>query len=232
MIAYLAERFPIAGNPPTIEKLPVIVVLHGYGADENDLLPIAESAIAQSTLAERPFLIISLRAPIALPQGGYAWYHLEQTEQGIVPDDLSRHESEEQLLHELRAIIEKEGGDPARIIFMGFSQGSAVCYSLLTIYNLQNYGVQVRGAILMSGYLPRDILAPLSQKQFNGFPFFISHGEFDDLIPAMALNEAEALLTQQGATVTARMYDAGHGVLPETIADIAQWLSEEIMNYE
>ena len=224
MIEYLAERFPDTGNSHSTQKLPVIVVLHGYGADERDLLPIAESALAQSKLAEKPFLIISLRAPIVLPQGGYAWYQLEQTEMGIIPDDLSRHESEEQLLHELRTIIEKQGGNPEEIIFMGFSQGAAVCYSLLTIYNLGNYGIHVRAAVLMSGYLPRDILVPLSQKQFNGLTFFISHGEYDDLIPAMALTEAEALLTQQGARVTARMYDAGHGVLPETIADIARWL--------
>jgi phospholipase/carboxylesterase len=209
------------------EKCPVLIVLHGYGADERDLMPIAE------TIAEGPgLLIISLQAPIPLPQGGYAWYRLEQTDQGLIPDDLSRHESEDMLLHSLHSIIEQEGGDPEQIVFMGFSQGAAVCYSLLTVYQLGNYGLKAQAAITMSGYLPRDILGPLSKKQFSGFPFFISHGEFDDLVPAMALNEAETLLTQQGARVTARMYDVGHGVLPETVGDIAMWISKEIINYE
>ena len=216
----------ISRPPIESEKPPVLVVLHGYGADEHDLMPIAESVAAGSR-----FLIISVQAPIALPPG-YAWYHLEQTEMGIVPDDLSRHESEDLLAHSLRSIIEQEGGDPERVVLMGFSQGAAICYSLLTVYQLENYGLKVQAAIMMSGYLPRDILGPLSRKQFDGFPFFISHGEFDDLVPSMAMNEAETLLTQQGAHVTARMYAAGHRVLPETVSDITKWLSKEIMNDE
>jgi phospholipase/carboxylesterase len=200
------------------EKPPVLVALHGYGADDVDLLPIAEQL-------DPRFLIISLRAPIALDGGGYAWYHLSQTAQGLIPDDLSRHESEDVIANSLKAIIEKEGGDTENIILMGFSQGSAIAYSLVTIYNLENYGVRVRASIHMSGYLPRDIIEPLSKKQFDGFPFFISHGEYDDLVPPMALTEAEGILTNDGAKVMAKMYQCGHGVLPETIDDIREWLS-------
>ena len=82
----------------------------------------------------------------------------------------------------------------------------------------------------MSGYLPRDILAALERKHFDDFPFFISHGEFDDLIPPMAMTEADDLLSMHGASVTARMYEAGHGVLPETIDDLAEWMKERITN--
>ena len=217
----LSMIYAVSRPPIESEKSPVLVVLHGYGANERDLMPVAKSVAKKY-----PFLIISLQAPIPLPPDGYAWYHLSQTEQGIVPDDLSRHESEELLVQSLRTIIEKEGGDPSRILFMGFSQGAAVCYSLMTMYQLENYGLGVIGTIAMSGYLPRDILAPLSKKQFTGTPFFISHGQFDDLIPHQALNEAENLLRQQGAKVTAHMYAAGHGVLPETVSDIAEWLDK------
>jgi phospholipase/carboxylesterase len=199
------------------QKPPVLIVLHGYGADECDLLSIAE-AIAPD------YLTISLRAPIALSQGGFAWYHLTQTESGLHPDDLCRHESEDAVARNLSAIIEREGGDPENIIFMGFSQGAAICYSLLVTYQLENYGLTARASINMSGYLPRDILGALERKHFNGLPFFISHGEFDDLIPPMAMNEAEDLLTLHGAVVTTQLYGAGHGVLPETIDDIAEWM--------
>ena len=209
-------------------KLPVLVVLHGYGADELDLLSIAEGVIeggggTEATHhAER--IIISLQAPIPLPQGGFAWYHLEQTEGGLIPDELSRHESEDAIVQSLAAIIEREGGDPHDVILMGFSQGAAICYSLITLYNFKNYGFTVRSVIAMSGYLPRDILSPLSDKTFAGLPIFMSHGQFDDLIPDIALKEAEDLLSQHGANVTAKLYNAGHGVLPETVDDIVAWL--------
>jgi len=198
---------------------PALIVLHGYGADERDLLSIAE-------LVAPEFLTISLRAPIALQQGGFAWYHLTQTATGLHPDDLSRHESEDELVQNLAGILEREGADPERVVLMGFSQGAAMWHSLLTTYNLNNHGLTPRASINMSGYLPRDILAPLEQKSFAGFPFFISHGEFDDLIPALALEEATKLLTLRGANVTSKMYPAGHGVLPETMADIRAWLTK------
>jgi phospholipase/carboxylesterase len=204
-------------------KPPVLVVLHGYGADECDLLSIAE-AVAPN------FLTISLRAPIALSQGGYAWYHLMQTASGLHPDDLSRHESEDAVARNLSSIIEREGGDTENVVFMGFSQGAAICYSLLVTYQLENYGITPRASINMSGYLPRDILGVIDQKHWEGFPFFISHGEFDDLIPPMAMNEAEDFLSVHGANVSARMYEAGHGVLPETIDDLAEWMKGIIKN--
>lgn len=205
------------------QKPPVLVVLHGYGTDEYDLLPIAEQIGEQ-------YLIISLQAPIERPNGGHAWYDLIQTENGIIPDDLTRHESEEMLVASLANIINQEGGDVNRVVLIGFSQGAAVIYSLLTVYDLKNYGITPIASINMSGYIPRDILEAISEKRFDGFPFFISHGEFDELIPMQALGEAEKLLTQQGADVTARMYPVGHGVLPETVEDIISWMKMKITN--
>ena len=204
--------------------MPVLVVLHGYGADEQDLLPIAEELGTER-------LIISLQAPIPLGGGGYAWYYLEETAGGIIPDELSRHESEDMLVHTLASIIEREGGDPNDILLMGFSQGSAVCYSLVTLYNFQNYGLTVRGVIAMSGYLPRDILGPLTQKDFARLPMFLAHGEDDPLIPSIALEEAEDLLSAHGANVTAKLYPTVHAVHPDTVGDVVEWLGQ-IMNDE
>ena len=203
------------------EKPAVLVVLHGYGTDEHDLLPIAEQIAPE-------FLIINLQGPIERPNGGHAWYDLLQTPTGIIPDDPTRHESEELLLASLHTIIAREGGDPERVVLMGFSQGAAVVYSLLAVYDLKNYGITPLASINLSGYLPRDILEAVSEKDFSGFPFFISHGEFDELIPFQALGEAEKLLTQQGADVTAHLYPSGHGVLPETIDDIISWMQLKI----
>ncbi len=204
------------------EKPPVLVVLHGYGTDEYDLLGMAEQIAPD-------FLILSLQGPIERPNGGHAWYDLLQTPTGIIPDDISRHESEEEILRTLSGIIEREGGDTKRVVFMGFSQGAAVIYSLLAVYDLRNYGITPIATINLSGYLPRDILEALGEQRFDalahdGFPFFIAHGEFDELIPFQALGEAEKLLTQQGAHVTTCMQQCGHGVLPETVEKIASWL--------
>ena len=214
---------------------PIFVVLHGYGTDEYDLLPIAEK------ISGGRFLIISLQGPIGLSHGGHAWYDLLQTPDGIIPDDISRHVSEELLLAGLPGIIEREKGDASRVVLMGFSQGAAMIYGLLAAYDLtaplpaavpqSNHSayqgerqMQVIASINMSGYLPRDIFEALSQRNLNGFPLYMCHGEYDDLIPAKALGEASEWLTKQGAKVTAKMYPVGHGVLPDTVEEISEWL--------
>ncbi|HEY3874106.1 MAG TPA: hypothetical protein VGM92_01395 [Candidatus Kapabacteria bacterium] len=206
---------------PLLEKVgeltPALVVLHGYGTDEHDLLPLAEKIGVG-------YLVISLQGPIELNNGGHSWYDLAQTPSGIIPDDFSRHQSEDILLAALPRIIADEGGDPQRVVLMGFSQGAAMIYSLLISYNLKNYGITPIASINASGYIPRDVVGMVSEKRFDNFTFFITHGEYDDLVPAQALTEAAELLTAQGAKVTTRMQNCGHGVLPETVEEIQAWL--------
>ena len=69
--------------PPRIPGLSrTLILLHGYGADAQDLIPIAEQ-LGDSNL------VISLQAPIPLGNGGYAWYYLAQTASGLIPGSSS-----------------------------------------------------------------------------------------------------------------------------------------------
>ncbi|MEO6941100.1 MAG: dienelactone hydrolase family protein [Candidatus Kapaibacterium sp.] len=202
---------------------PVLVILHGYGADEHDLFSISEQ------LDDR-LLIISLRAPIQLAGGGYAWYHLEQTIKGLMADDESRHQSEQLLLAAIPEIIEAVGGDASKLHLMGFSQGAAISYALLSRKAEFTGDTKLRSLIAMSGYIPRDVIPTLRAETFTEFPVLITHGEFDDLVPAIALDEAESLLRSRGANVIAKLYETGHGLLPETISDISKWLTKRLDN--
>jgi len=197
---------------------PVLIILHGYGADEFDLLPIASKLDPQ-------FLAISIQAPIELGWGGYAWYHLEQTPNGLKSDSESRIASENLLAQSLADIIKKEGGDPNQIYLMGFSQGSAMCYSLIGRHDFEKLGLKVRGVIIMSGYIPEDVIEPLQKKDLSSIPFFLSHGIHDDLIPPIAMKVANDILEKAGAKTYAKEYEIGHGLTEETVSDIRKWLS-------
>lgn len=198
-------------------KPSVLLILHGYGADEHDLLFLRD-------LVGPEYLTISLQAPIPLSWGGYAWYHLGQGENGLVPDDESRKESEKLLVNELAAVIEKEGGNLEDVLLAGFSQGAAMSYSILN-RDLKQIGITLRGLLIMSGYIPRDIVEDFSKKQIDGLNVMITHGTHDELISHEALSEASNILESQGASVTARLYECGHGMLPETIEDIRIWIA-------
>lgn len=193
-------------------------MLHGYGADEHDLLPLAEKLFGAR-------LIISLQAPLALPWGGYTWYHLTQTATGALRgDDLSRQKSEKLLTEELAYDIRKEGGDPGNVTLLGFSQGAAMIYALLARHDLAAIGVHVRAAICLSGYIPND--CSFEAKDYSGLKMFMSHGEYDELIAPIALDDAARKMKQTGADVTAKSYPIGHGVSEEVINDIHSWFGE------
>lgn len=198
-------------------KQPVLIVLHGYGADEFDLLPLAERLPGNHR-------IISIQAPLTLPWGGYAWYHLTQTATGhIRGDDFSRQKSEEILTKELAFIIRKENGDPNNVTLMGFSQGAAMIYALLSRHDLASLGIHVQQALCLSGYVPKD--CSFDGKDLKGLKVFMSHGEMDELIDPAALGEAEKILTKAGADVAAKSYKIGHGISEATLGDIIEWIS-------
>ncbi|MFI5263463.1 MAG: alpha/beta hydrolase [Candidatus Kapaibacterium sp.] len=209
-------------RPKTSDSLPpVLIILHGYGADEFDLLPIA-SQLDQS------FLAISIQAPIKLSWGGYAWYELTQTPTGFRENDNSRKKSEEMLLAELPRIIAKEGGDPNQVFLMGFSQGAAMCYSLIGCHDLSKQGIIIRAVIIMSGFIPADVTEVLRKKDLSQIPFFLSHGVFDELIPPLAMELAKNILQDAHAKTLAKEYEIGHGLTEETVSDIRNWMNSVI----
>jgi len=211
-LTYVSRKSTVQGK-----QAPTVIVMHGYGADELDLLPIINHLGIELN-------VISLQAPYALPFGGYAWYHLEQTVNGLHADDTSRQQSESLLLEELPAILKSESLSSENVYLMGFSQGAAMSYSLLGAHDLSTVGIAVQGVVALSGYIPRDVIPKFKNKKFEGFPLFISHGEYDELIPSIALDEAKVLLEEQGANVTAKVYPVGHGLTEETVSDLSNWL--------
>src|SRR5207302_9286913 len=107
-------------RPPKTESPsppPVLIIMHGYGADEFDLLPIASHL-------DPSLLTISIQAPIELDWGGFSWYHLEQTTEGLRGDHTTRIQSEELVIKSLPEIIANLNGNPKNIFLMGISQGA------------------------------------------------------------------------------------------------------------
>jgi phospholipase/carboxylesterase len=200
-----------AKNPPTI------IVLHGFGADEYDLLPIASHL-------DPSLLVISIQAPIELHWGGYAWYNLEQTPEGLRGDNPTRILSEESLIESLPEIVAKESGDLQNIFILGFSQGAAMAFSLIGRHDLSELRMKIHGVIILSGYVPDDVRAVIIHKDLSEIPFFISHGTYDELIPIQALENSTAILEHTGSKIFAKEYETGHGLTEETVSDIRNWM--------
>ncbi len=204
-------------RPPYVEqeRPPLLILLHGYGSNEQDLMGMA------------PYLddrlhITSLRAPLDLG-GGYAWYHLSGTLGRLVADATTRAESLSLLQKIVPQIIERTNADPQHVYLMGFSQGCVMAMSVaLTLPHL------IRGVVALSGYLDDVVLPTVQMDSLRGLAVLWQHGTQDEVLPIELGRAARAWLEQTPITLTYLEYPIGHSIHPEGFTVIQRWLSEQL----
>ena len=208
-------------RPPRVEgegAPPALVLLHGFGSDENDLMGLA------------PYLdprlhIITPRAPLALPFGMYAWYNIEYLPGGDfrISEDEAR-ASIELLDRFLDEIAEGYDFDPQRLFIGGFSQGS-----------IQSLGMMLRqperfaGVLAMCGRWPAPIEAERApDERLAGKPVVAIHGLYDEVIPIRYAHEVRDKLTALPVDLTYREFRMGHEINGESLAFVRDWLTERL----
>jgi phospholipase/carboxylesterase len=214
------ESLPLThvNEPPerTVDgRAPAVVVLHGRGADEQDLLPIA---------AQLPdeLHVLSVRAPDRL-QGGYTWYDLDLSGGGLHESQPDQRDFERslRLVHEfVDAAVDAYDLDPDRVGLLGFSQGAITGLSAL-LERPDRY----RWVVALNGYLAAEHEDHVDAAA--GKPVFVGCGAMDQVIPPERAERAAERLRQGGAEVRFERYGVGHGTTPEEITDVVQWLEDE-----
>jgi phospholipase/carboxylesterase len=191
---------------------PTLIMLHGRGADEEDLLGL-------STFLDQRFLFISARAPFPFPYGGgYTWYDIGQVG---VPLPGMFDESYEMLSAFVDDALRNYPVDPSRVYLFGFSMGTVMSYALsLTRPEL------IRGVSANSGYVPEGTKLHLRWQDLAGKDFFITHGTGDQVIPVQMARRAKDLFADSNATVDYREYPMDHQIGEESLADVAGWFKK------
>jgi phospholipase/carboxylesterase len=192
------------------EKYATLLVLHGRGTDEYDLIPLVLS------LGLTGALLISPHAPMPFEfGGGFAWYDVG--EEGVPSP-----QTFEKSLGLLRRFIEEiKTGYPVdreRLMLLGFSQGTVMAYSVALTDQASFLGIAA-----LSGYIPLRSGLPLASRDLGAFSAFVSHGAYDEIIPVRLARESVELLKKAGARVEYREYPMGHEVSERTIRDLSEW---------
>jgi len=204
-----ARTAPATGRPP------LLVLLHGIGADERDLLPLAAHLDPRLT-------VVSVRAPNQAEPMGYCWYRVDWRFQPPRPDLEQAEASRDLLLDFVADAPVAFGTDPARTFLFGFSQGAAMSLEVLLARP-----ELVRGAILHSGRVVRAGQAPPAG--LPGVEVLVLHGRFDEVLPPERGREIRELLAPAlGTRLQHREHPAAHEVTEETLADAAGWLAERL----
>ena len=194
--------------------VPAIVLLHGYGSNDDDLFSFADYLPQNHT-------IISLRAPLDTPMGGYAWYtiHNNMTQEKWSDDEEAK-VSIKTVSDQLEELVKKHNLDSNDISLMGFSQGAILSWAIL----LDNPD-KVRRAICMSGYINKNILKK-TLTSYAGILAFGSHGSEDVTVPYSWAKDSIEVLQAKNPLVVFNTYPDGHNVSAQSFQDIIKWLEE------
>lgn len=200
------------------EKAPVLIMLHGYGSDENDLFSFAEE------LPDELF-IISAKAPYSMQPFGNAWYaiHWDNTN-GKFSDDAQAITSRDTISEFIDEVVAHYPVDPNNLTLLGFSQGSILSYAVAL-----SYPKKVRNIIALSGYINENILAgDYKSKDFSALSFYCSHGSVDQVIPVEWARKTKPFLDELGIENSYSEFPVGHGVAPQNFFEFRKWLEERI----
>lgn len=201
------------------EGAPLVVLLHGRGSDERDLLGLAAGL-------PHGAMLVSPRAPFpGAPWGygpGWAWYRFLGRNR---PEPESFERSQAALGEFLASLAGELPVRPGRVVLGGFSQGGTMSLG----YALRNPGA-VEGVLNFSGFLPDHPTVVAEAERVRGTRFFWGHGTGDPSIPFDLAVEGRAALRAAGADLEARDYPIGHWIAPEELGDAAAWMGRDLGN--
>ena len=192
---------------------PGLILLHGRGSDEDDLLGLAP-------YLDPRLLVVSVRAPFQFPMGGYTWYSMEEVGNPELSELTESHHRVLQFVEDMPAMYPV---DPEQLFLLGFSMGS-----VMSLAAALTRPAKIRGIVAHSGYVPEYPSLPFDWEHSAHCRFFVAHGVEDPVIPIQFGRRAKALLSEKGVDLTYREYPIAHHVSEESLSEIARWLTATI----
>jgi phospholipase/carboxylesterase len=200
-----------------------VVLLHGWGAPGDDLVPLAREL-------DRPRTRFFVPAgPLPEMGGGRGWWHLDPTDRPAHAWDdqeAAGHQPHRQVLAARTAIQTvlrtiQTRYRPDALLLGGFSQGAMLS---LDVALCADPGVQ--RVFALSGVMLADSLPALKAPRPTRPPVFVSHGRQDPVLPYQAGAKAKDLLERHGYQVDFHPFEGGHGIPPEVVEALRGFLFE------
>jgi phospholipase/carboxylesterase len=208
-------QFKIKEPKIKLVKNPLLLLLHGYGSNEEDLFSFA------SELPDNYF-VVSARAPFDMQYGSYAWYAINFDADENKFSDVEQAKTSRDLVASFIAeLIAEYPIDSQNVTLVGFSQGTILSYAIAL-----SYPEKVQQIVAMSGYLNQEMLVDdYLKNNLSNLKFFISHGTVDQVVPVEWGRKAKPFLNNLGIESVYKEYPIGHGVSPQNFYDFKEWLS-------
>ena len=191
--------------PAEDESRTPLLLLHGTGGNESDLIPLGLQLSPGAAL-------LSPRGKVS--ENGMPRFFKRRAEGVFDVEDL--YARTEELGDFLDAA--RKSYSLAKPIAVGFSNGANIAWSLLL-----NRPDALKGAILMRGMVPFD---PVHNAKLKGVPVLLLNGDQDPIVPAETRDRLDRTLRQAGADVRYEILPAGHQLTRQDLAIAAEWLAQ------
>ena len=194
------------------EPAGALVLLHGRGADERDLVPVLDALDP-----ERRLVGLTPGAPLPGPGGGRWWYQVPRVG---YPDPETFHASYARLTGFLDDWLAERGMGWERTIIGGFSMGCVMSYAV----GLGPGRPSPAGILALSGFIPTVERWEPELTGRPGLPVLIVHGARDPVISVDFARDARPRLQSAGLAVEYHEHDGGHHIDPATVALMQAWV--------
>jgi phospholipase/carboxylesterase len=212
MSALVYRERPAAGDAAGL-----LVLHHGRGADEHDLLGLADVLDP-----ERRLHVATPRAPLQLPGWpGNHWYVVPRVG---YPDPETFFAARAKLAAFHDELWERTGTTPATTVFGGFSMGSVMSYAL----GLDPERPAPAGILAFSGFVPTVDGWQPSLADRTGTRAFVAHGRRDQVMAVDFARQARELLEAGGLDVEYHESDAAHHIDPAHVGPATAWLAQTV----
>ncbi|CAL2061401.1 alpha/beta hydrolase [Tenacibaculum sp. 190524A05c] len=198
----------------TTENASLLILLHGYGSNEDDLFSFSEELPDE-------LRIVSVRAPYDMGYGGYAWYAINFDADENKFSDIGQAKSSVQKISDFIDDLKKMYA-PKKTFLLGFSQGAILSYALSL-----NFPNKVQHVVALSGYLNEELL-PNSISNDIETDYYISHGSVDQVIPVTWARKAPEYLSNLNLSNQFSEYPVGHGVAPQNFYSFKEWIDSRL----
>ena len=204
-------------RPGTVSPAPLLIALHGYGANKRQMMREAQ------LMAPESFAIASVQGfhqhmkepreaggPLRF---GFGWLTNFKSEESVAV-----HHSA--LLDLIEILTDEDIVDPARVFLLGFSQSCALNYRFAFTHSRHLLGV-----VGICGGIPGDWETNSAYKQTQLDVFHLA-GIRDEFYSPERVKDYEQQLKTRARSVKFKSYDAPHDFVPEMRPDVVQWLTQ------
>lgn len=210
----LSLKYRLAESAQKAAKRPLVILLHGYGSNEEDLLGLSQ-------FFPSDFLVISARAPYKADVGGYQWFERELVngKYSGKPEHIAH--SKQLILKFVDEAVKKYQVDPGKVYLVGFSQGAMMCYEAGT-----SAPSKIKGIGVLSGKMSGGLLSSIhADNKLKSLRIFIAHGTADTRLPYADGKAANDRLVEIGLMPEFHTYPGmDHTISREVMTDLIAWI--------